>query len=421
VQKGIVADPALQAEWAKKRLVWVPHETEGFVSGSIKEDRGDDAVVELVDNGKRLTLSKDDLQKMNPPKFDKVEDMAELTCLNEASVLHNLRERYFSSLIYTYSGLFCVVVNPYKKLPIYSETLIEAFKGKKRHEMPPHIFAIADTAYRSMLQEREDQSILCTGESGAGKTENTKKVIQYLAYVAGATRQGKSNSPSKQKQDLENVIGELEHQLLQANPILEAFGNSKTVKNDNSSRFGKFIRINFDMSGYISGANIEFYLLEKSRTLRQATDERSFHIFYQFLRGTSAAEKGNFLLEDVDKYRFLNNGYINLPNVDDANEFHNTVRSMKIMGFQEEEITSVLRLVSAVLLFGNMEFFQEKKSDQAILPDDRVSQKLCHLLGLPLVDFTKAFLRPRIKVGREFVHKAQNKEQAEFAVEAISK
>ncbi|OZC10443.1 myosin head [Onchocerca flexuosa] len=421
VQKGIVADPALQAEWAKKRLVWVPHETEGFVSGSVKEDRGDDAVVELVDNGKRLTLSKDDLQKMNPPKFDKVEDMAELTCLNEASVLHNLRERYFSSLIYTYSGLFCVVVNPYKKLPIYSETLIEAFKGKKRHEMPPHIFAIADTAYRSMLQEREDQSILCTGESGAGKTENTKKVIQYLAYVAGATRQGKSNSPLKQKQDLENVIGELEHQLLQANPILEAFGNSKTVKNDNSSRFGKFIRINFDMSGYISGANIEFYLLEKSRTLRQAGDERSFHIFYQFLRGTSAAEKGNFLLEDVDKYRFLNNGYINLPNVDDANEFHNTVRSMKIMGFQEEEITSVLRLVSAVLLFGNMEFFQEKKSDQAILPDDRVSQKLCHLLGLPLVDFTKAFLRPRIKVGREFVHKAQNKEQAEFAVEAISK
>uniref|UniRef100_A0A915PUG7 Myosin heavy chain n=1 Tax=Setaria digitata TaxID=48799 RepID=A0A915PUG7_9BILA len=344
VQKDIVADPALQAEWAKKRLVWVPHETEGFIAGSIKEDRGDDAVVELVDSGKRLTLSKDDLQKMNPPKFDKVEDMAELTCLNEASVLHNLRERYFSSLIYTYSGLFCVVINPYEKLPIYTETLIESFKGTKRKEMPPHIFAIADIAYRSMLQ---------------GKTENTKKVIQYLAYVAGATRQGKSNSPSK---------GELEHQLLQANPILEAFGNSKTVKNDNSSRFAR-----------------------------------------------------NFLLEDVDKYRFLNNGYINLPNVDDANEFHNTVRSMKIMGFQEEEITSVLRLVSAVLLFGNMQFFQEKKSDQAILPDDRVAQKLCHLLGLPLVDFTKAFLRPRIKVGREFVHKAQNKEQAEFAVEAISK
>ncbi|VDN52209.1 unnamed protein product [Dracunculus medinensis] len=418
VQKGIVADPALQAEWSKKRLVWVPHETEGFVAGSVKEDRGDDVVVEIVETGKRLTLSKDDVQKMNPPKFDKVEDMAELTCLNEASVLHNLRERYFSSLIYTYSGLFCVVVNPYKKLPIYSESLIEAFKGKKRHEMPPHIFAITDTAYRSMLQEREDQSILCTGESGAGKTENTKKVIQYLAYVAGATRQQNKSPASPLK-------GELEHQLLQANPILEAFGNSKTVKNDNSSRFvsflGKFIRINFDMSGYISGANIEFYLLEKSRTLRQAADERSFHIFYQFLRGTSGAEKSNFLLEDVDKYRYLNNGYICLPNVDDAAEFHNTVRSMKIMGFQDEEITSVLRLVSAVLLFGNMEFFQEKKSDQAILNDDRVAQKLCHLLGLPLVDFTRAFLKPRIKVGREYVHKAQNKEQAEFAVEAISK
>ncbi|VDK44796.1 unnamed protein product [Anisakis simplex] len=454
VQKGIVADPALQAEWSKKRLVWVPHETEGFVAGVVKEDRTDEVVVEIAETGKKLTLSKDDIQKMNPPKFDKVEDMAELTCLNEASVLHNLKERYFSSLIYTYSGLFCVVINPYKKLPIYSEALIEAFKGKKRHEMPPHIFAITDTAYRSMLQEREDQSILCTGESGAGKTENTKKVIQYLAYVAGATKSKTPSSPAKPRHDLENVIGELENQLLQANPILEAFGNSKTVKNDNSSRFGKFIRINFDMSGYICGANIEFYLLEKSRTLRQAADERSFHIFYQFLRGTSPTEKdseidalellkkskckpkrnialnllqtafsflANFLLEEVDKYRFLNNGYICVPNVDDATEFHNTIRSMKIMGFNNDEITSVLRLVSAVLLFGNMEFFQEKKSDQAILPDDRVAQKLCHLLGLPLVEFTKAFLRPRIKVGKEFVHKSQNKEQAEFAVEAIGK
>ncbi|MFH4974130.1 hypothetical protein AB6A40_000839 [Gnathostoma spinigerum] len=422
VHKDIVADPALQTEWSKKRLVWVPHEKEGFVAGSIKEDRGDDVVVEIVETGKKQVLSKDDVQKMNPPKFDKVEDMADLTCLNEGSVLHNLRERYFSSLIYTYSGLFCVVINPYKKLPIYSETLIEAFKGKKRHEMPPHIFAITDSAYRSMLQEREDQSILCTGESGAGKTENTKKVIQYLAHVAGATRQSKTpTSPIKPRSEQQSVIGELEHQLLQANPILEAFGNSKTVKNDNSSRFGKFIRINFDMSGYISGANIEFYLLEKSRTLRQAQDERSFHIFYQFLRGTSSTEKANYLLEDVDKYRYLSQGNICLPNVDDSVEFQNTLHSMKIMGFHNEEIESVLHVVSSVLLFGNMEFFQEKKSEQAILPNDGVAQKICHLLGLPLVEFTRAFLRPRIKVGREFVQKAQSKEQATFAVEAISK
>ncbi|KAK6766355.1 hypothetical protein RB195_025951 [Necator americanus] len=425
VQRAAVADPARASEWAGKKLCWVPHEKDGFVAGSIKQETNDEVIVEICDTGKTVTISKDDVQKANPPKFDKVEDMSELTYLNEASVLHNLKERYFSSLIYTYSGLFCVVINPYKRLPIYSESLIEEFKGKKRHEMPPHIFAIADSAYRSMLQDREDQSILCTGESGAGKTENTKKVIQYLAHVAGATRskggpQAPAASPAKHDQ-YRNSIGELEHQLLQANPILEAFGNSKTVKNDNSSRFGKFIRINFDMSGYISGANIEFYLLEKSRTLRQAPDERSFHIFYQFLRGTSAAEKANYLLEDIDKYRFLVNGNITLPNVDDAQEFQSTLKSMRIMGFAEDEITSVLRVVSATVLMGNFEFTQEKKSDQAILPDDRVIQKVCHLLGLPVIELTKAFLRPRIKVGREFVNKAQNKEQAEFAVEAIAK
>ncbi|KAI6229370.1 hypothetical protein M3Y95_00524000 [Aphelenchoides besseyi] len=406
VKRSAVADPTLQAEWSQKKLVWVPHEREGFVAASIKSEAEGMVTVEIVETGQQVKLSKDDCQMMNPPKFDKVEDMADLTCLNEASVLHNLKDRYYSDLIYTYSGLFCVVLNPYKHLNVYSEDLIEAFKGKKRHERPPHIFAIADCAYRSMLQEREDQSILCTGESGAGKTENTKKVIQYLAHVASSNR-GKT--------------GELEQQLLQANPVLEAFGNSKTIKNDNSSRFGKFIRINFDFSGYISGANIEFYLLEKSRCCRQAAHERSFHIFYQFLRGTSAAEKQNYLLEDLSSYAFLKNGDVQLPNVDDAKEFAETLKSMKIMGFDDSEITALLRVVSAVLLFGNIKFTQDKKSDQAGLNDDRVAQKVCHLLGLPVQEFTKAFLRPKIKVGRETVQKAQNREQCEFSVEAISK
>ena len=160
--------------------------------------------------------------------------------------------RYHAGLIYTYSGLFCVVINPYKYYPIYSEKVIDMYRGRKRHEMPPHVYAITDTAYRSMLHDKEDQSILCTGESGAGKTENTKKVIQYLAAVASS----KANSGKA-------AHGELENQLLQANPLLEAFGNAKTVKNDNSSRFGKFIRINFDNSGFIAGANIDTYLLEK--------------------------------------------------------------------------------------------------------------------------------------------------------------
>ncbi|OXB81820.1 UNVERIFIED_CONTAM: hypothetical protein H355_015017 [Colinus virginianus] len=154
VDKNFVNNPLAQADWSAKKLVWVPSEKHGFEAASIKEEKGDEVTVELQENGKKVTLSKDDIQKMNPPKFSKVEDMAELTCLNEASVLHNLRERYFSGLIYTYSGLFCVVINPYKQLPIYSEKIIDMYKGKKRHEMPPHIYAIADTAYRSMLQGR---------------------------------------------------------------------------------------------------------------------------------------------------------------------------------------------------------------------------------------------------------------------------
>ncbi|KAL7307346.1 hypothetical protein TKK_0000535 [Trichogramma kaykai] len=416
VDRNNFNDPATQAEWTQKKLVWVPSEQQGFVAASIKGELNDNEVeVEIVETGKRVHVARDDIQKMNPPKFDKAEDMAELTCLNEASVLHNLKDRYYSGLIYTYSGLFCVVVNPYKKLQIYSEKIMERYKGIKRHEVPPHVFAITDTAYRSMLQDREDQSILCTGESGAGKTENTKKVIQYLAYVA-ASKPKSNASPSPAL-----IIGELEQQLLQANPILEAFGNAKTVKNDNSSRFGKFIRINFDASGYIAGANIETYLLEKSRAIRQAKDERTFHIFYQLLAGASPEQKKEFILEDPKLYPFLSNGALPVPGVDDVLEFHSTVKAMNIMGMTNEDFHSIFRIVSAVMLFGSMQFRQERNSDQATLPDNTVAQKISHLLGLNVTEMTKAFLKPRIKVGRDFVTKAQTKEQVEFAVEAISK
>ncbi|XP_013779485.1 myosin heavy chain, non-muscle-like [Limulus polyphemus] len=419
-------DPSVQAEWTSKKLIWVPHEHHGFVAASVKIDRGDELEVEIVETGKRCIVNKDDAQKMNPPKFNKVEDMAELTCLNEASVLHNLKDRYYSGLIYTYSGLFCVVVNPYKKLPIYTEKVIELYKGKKRHEVPPHIYAVTDGAYRSMLQDREDQSILCTGESGAGKTENTKKVIQYLAYVASSKPRSSTSTlhsaqfppdvflqhfPQQYAQTSSNAIGELEQQLLQANPILEAFGNAKTVKNDNSSRFGKFIRINFDASGFIAGANIETYLLEKSRAIRQAKDERAFHIFYQLLSGAALEQKKEYLLEDIKNYTFLTYGNVPVPGVVDSQEFRNTTKAMDIMGLSQEDLGAIFRVISAVVLFGNMKFKQERNSDQATLPDNTVAQKVSHLLGLNVTEMTKAFLKPRLKVGRDYVTKAQTKEQ----------
>ncbi|NXR80030.1 MYH9 protein, partial [Pycnonotus jocosus] len=408
VDKNIINNPLTQADWAAKKLVWVPSEKNGFEAASLKEEVGDEAIVELAENGKKVKVNKDDIQKMNPPKFSKVEDMAELTCLNEASVLHNLKERYYSGLIYTYSGLFCVVINPYKNLPIYSEEIVEMYKGKKRHEMPPHIYAITDTAYRSMMQDREDQSILCTGESGAGKTENTKKVIQYLAHVA---------SSHKSKKDQ----GELERQLLQANPILEAFGNAKTVKNDNSSRFGKFIRINFDVNGYIVGANIETYLMEKSRAIRQAKEERTFHIFYYLLSGAGEHLKNDLLLEPYNKYRFLSNGHVTIPGQQDKDMFQETMEAMKIMGIPDEEQIGLLKVISGVLQLGNIVFKKERNTDQASMPDNTAAQKVSHLLGINVTDFTRGILTPRIKVGRDYVQKAQTKEQADFAIEALAK
>uniref|UniRef100_A0A8C7IZD7 Myosin, heavy chain 10, non-muscle n=1 Tax=Oncorhynchus kisutch TaxID=8019 RepID=A0A8C7IZD7_ONCKI len=413
VDRAVVCNPATQADWTAKKLVWIPSERHGFEAASIREEHGDEVVVELAENSKKAMVNKDDIQKMNPPKFSKVEDMAELTCLNEASVLHNLKDRYYSGLIYTYSGLFCVVINPYKYLPIYSENIIEMYRGKKRHEMPPHIYAISESAYRCMLQDREDQSILCTGESGAGKTENTKKVIQYLAHVASSHKGKKDHSIP--------VSGELERQLLQANPILESFGNAKTVKNDNSSRFGKFIRINFDVTGYIVGANIETYLLEKSRAVRQAKDERTFHIFYQLLCGAGEHLRSDLLLEGFNSYRFLSNGNITVPGQQDKDNFQETMEAMHIMSFSHDEILAMLKVVSSVLQFGNIVFKKERNSDQASMPENTAAQKLCHLLGLNVMEFTRAILSPRIKVGRDYVQKAQTKEQADFAVEALAK
>uniref|UniRef100_A0A8C1VHT9 Myosin, heavy chain 10, non-muscle n=1 Tax=Cyprinus carpio TaxID=7962 RepID=A0A8C1VHT9_CYPCA len=398
VDRAMVYNPASQADWTAKKLVWVPSERHGFEAASIREERGEEVLVELAENGKKALVNKDDIQKMNPPKFSKVEDMAELTCLNEASVLHNLKDRYYSGLIYTYSGLFCVVINPYKNLPIYSENIIEMYRGKKRHEMPPHIYAISESAYRCMLQ-------------GAGKTENTKKVIQYLAHVA---------SSHKGKKD-HNIPGELERQLLQANPILESFGNAKTVKNDNSSRFGKFIRINFDVTGYIVGANIETYLLEKSRAIRQAKDERTFHVFYQLLAGAGEHLRSDLLLEGFNNYRFLSNGNIPIPGQQDKDNFQETMEAMHIMSFSHDEILSMLKVVSAVLQFGNIVFKKERNTDQASMPENTAAQKLCHLLGMNVMEFTRAILSPRIKVGRDYVQKVQTKEQADFAVEALAK
>jgi myosin heavy chain 9/10/11/14 len=232
-----------ESEWKTQggSFVWVNDEAEGFVIGEIKKQDGDSFEV-VTTNGQLLTgVKQKDMSPVNPPHLEGSEDMARLTHLNEAAVLHNLRFRYSKDNIYTYSGLFLVAINPYKQLPIYTDEVVKRHQGRGREDVPPHVFTISDQAYRGMLNDKKNQSMLVTGESGAGKTENTKKIIQYLTAVAGASGGG----------------GELEKRLLRTNPLLEAFGNARTVKNNNSSRFGKFIEINFNASGYIVGTTVQ--------------------------------------------------------------------------------------------------------------------------------------------------------------------
>nr|XP_021524271.1 myosin-14 [Aotus nancymaae] len=417
-----------QVEWTARRLVWVPSELHGFEAAALRDEGEEEAEVELAESGRRLRLPRDQIQRMNPPKFSKAEDMAELTCLNEASVLHNLRERYYSGLIYVSGLLLGAGVLPGGEPRAHTPACMSLrrfiiallISSGFRSQGVALETRLSHMTYFPTLSptDREDQSILCTGESGAGKTENTKKVIQYLAHVASSPKGRKE--PGVPASASAVSYGELERQLLQANPILEAFGNAKTVKNDNSSRFGKFIRINFDVAGYIVGANIETYLLEKSRAIRQAKDECSFHIFYQLLGGAGEQLKADLLLEPCSHYRFLTNGPSSSPG-QERELFQETLESLRVLGFTHEEIISMLRMVSAVLQFGNIVLKRERNTDQATMPDNTAAQKLCRLLGLGVTDFSRALLTPRIKVGRDYVQKAQTKEQADFALEALAK
>jgi myosin protein heavy chain len=343
--------------------------------------------------------------------------MAELTHLNEASVVHNLHTRYMSDLIYTYSGLFLVTVNPYAPLPIYTNEYVQMYKGRNREDNKPHIFAMADEAFRNMVDENENQSILVTGESGAGKTENTKKVIQYLAAVAH------SQSPAKSRGKQHSTLSA---QILRANPILEAFGNAQTVRNNNSSRFGKFIRIEFNHDGSIAGAFIDWYLLEKSRVVRINSQERNYHIFYQLLRGADRGLKQDFLLDglDVEDFAYTRDGQDIISGVSDRDEWESLMEAFGVMGFADEEQASILRTIAAVLHLGNISVVKESRSaDQARLAPDakEVAARVCKLLGVPLEGFLRGLLHPKVKAGREWVEKVQTPEQVRFSIDALAK
>uniref|UniRef100_A0A671WHZ4 Myosin-7 n=1 Tax=Sparus aurata TaxID=8175 RepID=A0A671WHZ4_SPAAU len=391
-----------------KKECFVPDPVEEFVKATITSRDGDKVTVE-THNGKTATVKDSQILQQNPPKFDKIEDMAMLTFLHEPAVLFNLKERYAAWMIYTYSGLFCVTVNPYKWLPVYNQEVVVAYRGKKRSEAPPHIFSISDNAYQYMLADRENQSILITGESGAGKTVNTKRVIQYFASIAAG---GIKKDPN----------GTLEDQIIQANPALEAFGNAKTIRNDNSSRFGKFIRIHFDARGKLASADIETYLLEKSRVTFQLKAERDYHIFYQILSNKKPELLEMLLITNNPyDYAFISQGETQVTSIDDAEELMATDSAFDVLGFTQEEKNSVYKLTGAIMHYGNMKFKQKQREEQAEADGTEDADKAAYLMGLNSADLIKCLCHPRVKVGNEWVTKGQNVAQVNYAVGALSK
>ncbi|XP_064127848.1 myosin-2 isoform X3 [Loxodonta africana] len=398
-----------------KTSVFVAEPKESFVKGTIQSREGGKVTVK-TEGGATLTVKDDQIFPMNPPKFDKIEDMAMMTHLHEPAVLYNLKERYAAWMIYTYSGLFCVTVNPYKWLPVYNPEVVTAYRGKKRQEAPPHIFSISDNAYQFMLTDRENQSILITGESGAGKTVNTKRVIQYFATIAVTGDKKKEEVTSGKMQ------GTLEDQIISANPLLEAFGNAKTVRNDNSSRFGKFIRIHFGTTGKLASADIETYLLEKSRVTFQLKAERSYHIFYQ-ITSNKKPELIEMLLITTNPYDypFVSHGEISVASIDDQEELMATDSAIDILGFTNEEKVSIYKLTGSVMHYGNLKFKQKQREEQAEPDGTEVADKAAYLQNLNAADLLKALCYPRVKVGNEYVTKGQTVEQVCNAVGALAK
>ncbi|NXC58871.1 MYH7 protein, partial [Aleadryas rufinucha] len=439
-----------------KKRAWIPDEKEAYIEVEIKESSGGKVTVETKDKETRV-VKEDEVQPMNPPKFDMIEDMAMLTHLNEASVLYNLKRRYSHWMIYvspwhpwageakghwdtpvphppifplqTYSGLFCVTINPYKWLPVYTAPVVAAYKGKRRSEAPPHIYSIADNAYNDMLRSKPCPGGPQTedGESGAGKTVNTKRVIQYFAIVAAL-----GDTPGKKVIPCGCVgphtsfgfvfQGTLEDQIIEANPAMEAFGNAKTIRNDNSSRFGKFIRIHFGPSGKLASADIDIYLLEKSRVIFQQPKERSYHIFYQILSGKKPELQDMLLLSlNPYDYHFCSQGVTTVDNLDDGEELMATDHAMDILGFSNDEKYGSYKIVGAIMHFGNMKFKQKQREEQAEADGTESADKAAYLMGISSADLIKGLLHPRVKVGNEYVTKGQNVEQVLYAVGALAK
>ncbi|CAN6728034.1 unnamed protein product [Malus baccata var. baccata] len=376
----------------KKLQSWFQLPNRNWELGRILSTSGAESVISLP-NDKVVTVKTEDLVSANPDILDGVDDLMQLSYLNEPSVLYNLQYRYNQDMIYTKAGPVLVAVNPFKRVSLYGNEYIEAYKRKAVES--PHVYAIADTAIREMVRDEVNQSIIISGESGAGKTETAKIAMQYLAALGGGSG--------------------IEHEILKTNPILEAFGNAKTLRNDNSSRFGKLIEIHFSETGKISGANIQ--------TLVQCTEgERSYHIFYQLCAGAPPALREMLNLKSADEYQYLkqSNCY-SISGVNDAEEFSVVKEALDVVHINKEDQQSVFAMLAAVLWLGNISFSVIDNENHVEPVEDEGLFNVAKLIGCGVDELKLALSTRNMRVGIDSIVQKLTLSQAIDTRDALAK
>ncbi|CAN8288380.1 unnamed protein product [Cochlearia groenlandica] len=387
--------------YARKKALkfWFQLQTGNWELGKVLTTSGEDSIIKLPE-GRILKVATETLVPANPDILDGVDDLMQLSYLNEPSVLYNLDFRYNQDMIYTKAGPVLVAVNPFKEVPLYGDRNIEAYR--KRSNNSPHVYAITDIAIREMIRDEVNQSIIISGESGAGKTETAKIAMQYLAALGGGSG--------------------IEYEILKTNPILEAFGNAKTLRNDNSSRFGKLIEIHFSETGKISGAKIQTFLLEKSRVVQCAQRERSYHIFYQLCAGASPMLKEKLNLKTVKEYKYLrqSNCY-SINGVDDVERFHAVKEALDIVHVSKEDQESVFAMLAAVLWLGNVSFTVIDNENHVEPELDESLSSVAKLIGCEINELKLALSKRNMKVQNDIIVQKLTLSQAIEARDALAK
>ncbi|XP_024022505.1 myosin-17 [Morus notabilis] len=390
--------------------VWVENPNVAWIDGEVTRVNGPEIHVHTRDGNTVATDTSKVFPKDTEAPPGGVDDMTKLSYLHEPGVLENLATRYELNEIYTYTGNILIAVNPFQRLPhLYDIHMMEQYKGAPFGELSPHVFAVGDAAYRAMINEGKNNSILVSGESGAGKTETTKMLMRYLAFLGGHS----------------GVEGRtVEQQVLESNPVLEAFGNAKTVRNNNSSRFGKFVEIQFDEKGRISGAAIRTYLLERSRVCQISDPERNYHCFYLLCAAPQ---------EDIERYKlgsprlfhYLNqSNCYELDGVNDSHEYLATRRAMDIIGISEEEQESIFRIVAAILHLGNIDFSKGEEIDSSVIKDDESRFHLnmtAELLGCDAQSLEEALIKRVMVTPEEVITKTLDPLNATASRDALAK